>query len=195
MNLRLGAVPDAGAFDPEAEGFVSLREPDDSTFLAASIPVSAVIFVLLAFGWEVWWPPGCFLLSPFDFAFGIVAAIVVHEWIHALTLPDQGAGENTVFGFYPRHLIFYTHYEGPIDRDQFLLTLVSPFVMLSVCPLVFCASLGEASTLLRFVSLLNGIGCAGDILGFFLILRGVPENAIVRNKGSKTWWQSLESSC
>ena len=48
MNLRLGAVPDAGAFDPEAEGFVSLREPRDSTLLVASIPVSAVIFVLLA---------------------------------------------------------------------------------------------------------------------------------------------------
>lgn len=63
-----------------------------------------------------------------------------------------------MFGFYPRHLIFYTHYEGPIDRDQFLLTLVSRFVMLSVIPLVFCASLGEASTLLRFVSLLNGVG-------------------------------------
>ena len=193
MKLRLGAVPDAGSFDPEAEGFVCLREPRDSTFLAASIPVGFVLLVLLAFGWQVWWPAGCYLLSPVDFALGIVAVIVVHEWIHALTLPDQGAGENTVFGFYPRQLIFYTHYEGPIDRDQFLLAFVSPFVMLSVIPLVFCASLGEPSTLLRFVSLLNGLGCSADILGFFLILRGVPKNAIIRTKGWKTWWQSLES--
>lgn len=187
MNLRLGAVPDAGAFDPEAEGFVSLREPDDSTFLAASIPVSWVIFVLLACGWEVWWPGGCYLLGLVDFAFGIVAVIVVHEWIHALTLPDQGAGENTVFGFYPRHLIFYTQLRGsdrsgPVSSDarepvRHALRHSARFLRVS----------RRGVDAARFVSLLNGVGCAGDILGFFLILRGVPKNAIILNKGSKTW--------
>ena len=185
MNLRLGAVPDAGAFDPEAEGFVSLREPDDSTFLEASIPVSWVIFVLLACGWEVWWPGGCYLLGLVDFAVGIVAVIVVHEWIHALTLPDQGAGENTVFGFYPRHLIFYTHYEGPIDRDQFLLTLVSPFVMLSVIPLVFCASLGEASTLLDSSPCSTESAAPATSWVFFSFSEAYPRTRLSLTRGRK----------
>ena len=193
MNLRWGPVPDNDAFDPESEGYVALWEPSESTFLAASIPVSFVLFVALALAWDAWWPAtGCYLLSPVDLLLGIVASIVVHEWVHALTLPDQGAGENTLFGFYWRQMIFYTHYEGAIDRERFLVTLVSPFVMLSIVPLVFCAALGEPSTLLRFISILNGLGSSADILGFFLVLRGIPKNAIVRNKGWKTWWQPLE---
>ena len=106
----------------------------------------------------------------------------------------KGAGENTVFGFYAKHLVFYTHYEGPIDRDQFLLTLLSPFVALSVMPLLFCSLIGEAPALLRFTSVWNAMGCSADILGFFLILFGVPQNAGIRNQGSKTWWRPVTCS-
>ena len=189
MKLVWGPVPESPGFEPRAEGFVPLREPSDGALILASIPISLALFVVFALAWNYWVPDGWYTLGLVDLAFGVVAMIVLHEWVHALTLPDQGAGENTVFGFYLRHVVFYTHYEGPIDRDQFLLTLLSPFVLLSIVPLVFCALIGEAPALLRFVSVWNAMGCSADILGFFLIVVSVPKHAAIRNQGTRTWWQ------
>ena len=122
-----------------------------------------------------------------------VPMIVVHELVHAIAHPGNGRSEKSLVGFWPSHLLFYAHYEGEMSRNRFLTILLMPTIVLTIIPLLFLIALRLDSKWLAALALANGVGACGDLLGVLLLVFQIPSNAIVRNKGWRTFWKPVET--
>ena len=193
---RQDGLPDNPDFEPRAEdGWHPLPEPPAEKLqayalipLALSLPVLAAAWVLagmLAGGVRlslddasVW---GVFVIVP--------AVIVVHEAIHLLLHPGSGRHAHSVLGASSKHGMIYALYFGEMRRMRYVAILLGPFVVLSVLPLLWCLATRTFSGWAAAVSLLNAAFACGDLLATWLILRGSPPGAMMRNRGYYTWWR------
>ena len=193
MQLRRGAPPVDEDFDPEAEGWSAIREPGPLLLQVLAIPllVLCVGAVAAAFHW----------LSPIDLddmmerlgglglLLAIVAIIVVHELIHALAHPGNGRSERTVVGVWPSRGLAYAHWIGELSRDRFLWVFVAPSLALTVAPLVVAVACQLDWWPLAAVSLINAALAAGDAVGVLLVATQIPREAMVRNKGWRSYYR------
>jgi hypothetical protein len=90
--------------------------------------------------------------------------------------------------------LFHAHYEGEMPRNRFLLVFALPFVVLSLVPAALVVLLGHSipamvTWYLTIVALTNGVLSSGDAIGFVLVAVQVPNSAVVRNHGWKTYWK------
>lgn len=137
MKFRIGSLPVNQDFDPHAGNWIPCKEPKPwvSTWLI-SIPLSlllAIIFTVMLFKLTPFDLQG---LTPYKLVLLYIGVIVAHEAIHAVMQPDRGTSARTTLGFWPSHLVFYAHYDGERSRANFLFGLVSPFLLLSVVPML-----------------------------------------------------------
>ena len=84
--------------------------------------------------------------------------------------------------------MFYAHYDGELSRDRFLLILAAPTLVLTILPLSVCVLFDWNAPAVAAFAVANGIGAAGDILGFGVLAAQIPRAAIVRNKGWRTYY-------
>ena len=202
MRFHSGAVPEDPDFQPEAEGWRSIREP--GPWMMQLIALPAAIILLLVSGALL------YLVLPNQFSLDrqltgglppgwlvaiLVLVIPVHELIHAVLHPGWGFSSNSIIGLWSSRLLFYAHYEGAMSRNRFLLVFAGPYLVLSLLPVaaiaalrVLDASLGALAAL-ALLSLWAGALASGDFVGFWLILSQIPNGALVRNKGWKTYWK------
>jgi Putative zincin peptidase len=219
MRFHFGVPPEDETFDPQAEGWLPIREPVPRVLMLIAIPVAIGLFLL--------WGVLCFLVFPVEqfvpeiipisekviqIQIPIVASILetsiwpfltililfipIHELIHALCFPDRGLSSRTFIGVWPSRGFFYAHYEGSMPRNRFLLVLAAPFIALSLMPITLIAGLRflgwlpEIMLSLAWLSLVNSLGAAGDLIGVWRVSSRIPRAAMVRNKGWKTYWKS-----
>ncbi len=210
MRFHYGEIPEAASFDPEAEGWASIREPSPLLMNVLAIPTALLMFALtiglLSLAWEGWWIAAIwgdseieYTSSPFPLILAIIfISIPVHEFVHALTHPHFGSSSKSILGLWLSRGLFYAHYEGEMPRNRFLVILAMPFLILSMLPVTIIALIGSSvpTTLPRylvFVALVNSVLSSGDALGFALILSQIPRSAVVRNKGWKSYWKQGEA--
>lgn len=193
MRFNVGAVPEAADFDPESEGWRSIREPDPVTMQYVAIPVLLVTAAIMTFviatatpvrAIDAWTP----LLLVF------FPVVVVHELIHALVHPGNGRHEETIVGVWPSRLLFYAHYDAALTRERFLLILAAPFFILTVVPLAILVIARLDSPLLAAFAVANGVGACGDLLGIILVAFQIPRRALVRNKGWRSYWKPADAA-
>jgi hypothetical protein len=122
----------------------------------------------------------------------ILFILPVHEMAHALLHPGGGASNRTTVGVWPGRLLFFAHYEGPMSRNRFLAILAAPLILLSLAPLVVATVFEVQWWALGVVSFLNTVAASGDIIGIILIAAQVPRDAIVQNKGWRSYWRLAE---
>ena len=190
---RQNGIPDNPDFEPTAEnGWTALPEPPPEKLqihalvpLALTLPVFALAWLwLLRHGARDFGPVGAWagLLV-------VLPLVVVHEGIHLLLHPGHGRSSQSVLGGSSKHGIIYALYFGEMIRARYVVVLLGPFVVLSVLPLLACAIAGWFHPLPALASLWNTLFACGDLLGAWLILRGSPPGARLRNRGYHTWWR------
>jgi Putative zincin peptidase len=202
MRFCIGIPRPNDAFQPERDGWTRFREPTMLVFWLYALPVSALTFVglMVAIGsvgdtsarivintrdatvWQV-------VLVVFLAVLAFFSVLVIHELVHLLMHPQQGRSRDSIVGVWPRAFVFYSSFDNEISRNRFLVMVASPFLLLSVCPVLLFWITGKVLLSLVFVALVNGIGSSFDLLVIGMVLAQVPSNALIRNKGWITYWK------
>lgn len=190
MKFRIGSLPVNQDFDPHAGNWIPCKEPKPwvSTWLI-SIPLSlllAIIFTVMLFKLTPFDLQG---LTPYKLVLLYIGVIVAHEAIHAVMQPDRGTSARTTLGFWPSHLVFYAHYDGERSRANFLFGLVSPFLLLSVVPMLLAIAFQTSAWWVGALILGNAVASSADLFGFFAVLLGTPKNSQLINNGWYTYWR------
>jgi hypothetical protein len=66
---------------------------------------------------------------------------------------------------------------------------ITPFIVLSVVPIIIGLCFSVAPFWLVALSTVNAFGASGDLIGAGLLALQVPASGRVRNKGRDTWWR------
>jgi len=194
MKFQIGPMPEDEGFEPDGDsGWRRLKEPGPIGAQLRAFPL-AVVLVLLIFALL----SGYFrsdlldLVDPYILFLPLLmlAVFVFHEGIHAFFHPGRGTTDRSVLGFWPATLLLYAHYVGPLSRNRFLLILASPFVFLTLVPILVALTLDAAPAWLFWVTILNAAGSSVDLVGIILLLTQLPGSAIVRNKGWASYWRT-----
>ena len=189
MKIHWGAVPENTNFDPEAEGWSTIREPGPITLQFIAMPMAVVVGgLLMGMLWLVW-PGGAATGSIWLLLLIAILLIPVHELLHVICFPGGLLSPHTLIGFWPSRVLFYAYYEGVLSRTRFLVTYAMPFLVLSILPILLVGVFGWPSLELVALSIINGMSASGDILGILLIGSQVPTSARVRNRGWRTYWK------
>jgi len=193
MRLHYGAVPKTEGFNPEAEGWRTIREPGPIALQVIALPIA----IALIFIWAV-----CVLSSQQNTFLSqgitidistlllLILLIPVHELLHAVVHPGWGLTSSTIIGLWLSKGLFYAHYTGEMSRNRFLLVGVMPFIVLGVLPTVLIMLMPELRQTLLWLSLYGSVIACGDleIMGFIILQ--IPPSAKVRNQGWKLYWKS-----
>jgi hypothetical protein len=85
--------------------------------------------------------------------------------------------------------LFYAHYDGPLSRNRFVLTLLTPLLVLTLGVWLAELVLHTGWGLLPAWSVLNAMFAGGDILATGMVVWQIPARAETRNQGWNTWWR------
>lgn len=186
MRLHIGEIPDSADFRPDAE-WIQMREPTPWLMQLCAVPVGLALAVGLGVLWMVLTPLGRAPAPSVGTIAGALLAIVpVHEGLHLAVHPRTG---DSIIGFWPARLLFYTHYHNQLPCRRYLAVLLTPVAVLSLVPLMACALTGTASAFLAVTSVANALFASGDLLAVGLLLAQVPSRATLRNKGWRLYWK------
>lgn len=199
MRFHVGPIPEDPSFSPEAEGWELLREPPTAHLMLMAIPLGVLLAVLVALGWSLLvpldMPGGAFAVTitlP-GLAISLVAVavfVLAHEALHAVPALWAGSHSAVVVGFWPRYLAPYVAYLGALPRAAQLWCGVAPLLALTVLPVLVALAAPPAALWMAGISVLNTLGSAADLVMLALIVRQVPQGAMVRNQGHATWWRA-----
>ena len=194
MKLRLGPLPEVPEFTPD-DSWILVHEPSLLGFQLRAVPIAVVMTAFIAVLWLLLTPVKhsigalTFPLPVFNFIVCLLGVIVVHELIHASVHPKIGMSQNTVIGCWPSRMFVYTIYVGELTRNRCIAILITPFIMISVVPLVFAAITQTGPFWVAYISILNALLACGDLLAAIMTFRLFPNGAIIRTKGLLTFWK------
>lgn len=196
MRFRVGSIPDE--FTPDSS-WRFMREPSPLAMQFFAIPLGFAVAAAIGY---CWYRTGVFSSLKFEgrYSFGFLISlllsfpglIIVHEILHAAVHPGFGRSSATTVGIWPRRLLFYAHYSGPLTRNRFLAVLAMPFFVITVLPLAMAAAGTLApgfAMAAGWFSIWNAFFACGDYFGFALVLAQVPSGSIVQNRGWRTCWK------
>jgi hypothetical protein len=130
--------------------------------------------------------------------FGVLLVVFLHEVLHTVFMPDWGRSARSLIAVWPEKMLFYAIYMGPLPRNQLLLVFLTPLLALTGLPLVLLAILAQfpgtltAQGWLATLALVNGVGACGDIIAIFLVSLQIPANAMVQNRGWRSYWKVIQ---
>jgi hypothetical protein len=183
MRFMKGAIPEDAAFRPEDDCWKYIRD--------------------ITPGWQQW--ISCLLIAPAAFLLGrseitpamcllilsgILPLIPLHEFIHTLFMPRPRSKEAVIVGYETEKGYFYASYNGEDKKGNVIIMLGAPLFFISIMPVVILAMLGIHVHVLNVILVLHIAGCKDDICGILTILLQVPNGALLRSKGSNSYWRT-----
>ena len=189
MKFIIGPMPEDEDFEPEKSGWTFLKEPRPSTLFLIALFLAVLSGLETTFLWVTLTPVKFARLNPLYALLAVPCIIPLHELIHALVLPVKQDRYRTFFGFWPARFAFYIHYTGPISRTRYMTISIFPYLLLSILPILICASLQTTSYAVAYAGIGNSFACGADFATFLIILLRVPPNTTLRQQGYKTWWK------
>lgn len=128
-----------------------------------------VILFLLPFLFKGWFPP---ITAIVLFLIGIFV-FILHEILHIIVINKQGDISITFSGIF-----FWLHTNAILSKLRFWTFMSLPFMALSVVPFIVSLFLSEdIKSILLFVSWINAVISASDIINSFLIAIK-PKNSV-----------------
>ncbi|MDT8896636.1 DUF3267 domain-containing protein [Thermanaerothrix sp. 4228-RoL] len=195
MRFHYGSIPENKDFNPEAEGWLSIREPGPIAMQVIAIPVALILLAVWAvclFSIQQDLPPFQAFRADINTLLILLLIIPVHELLHAFTHPGWGTSSNSIIGLWLSKGLFYAHYEGEMSRNRFLLVFVMPLIVLGVLPTLLIMMRPEWTQSLLWISLFGTILASGDLVCVGIIFFQIPRSAVVRNKGWRTYWKPAQ---
>lgn len=188
MKFNIGEVPTLESFNDD--GLKLLREPDEKVF-ESIIGVLFVVFLLSMLSiWLIFipvnWPESTLTILLQSLLIALIL-IPVHEGLHAIMYPHKSSGE-VVLGYWPQKYYFYAAYTGQVSRNRLIVVYVTPFLFLSILPIVMAMSEDAVPAWLALASIINAGFSSADLYIVYLLVSQVPRNALVQNNGWQTYW-------
>jgi hypothetical protein len=119
----------------------------------------------------------------------IFLIVPIHELAHAAGFKGGVMSRQVVFGFYPKVLGCYAHYDGHIPRNRYVIVAALPFLILTIIPLALVAGFGLDHRSLTALVIANGLASSLDLLTIVIVLRETPRRSVLMNSGMKTYWK------
>ena len=190
-------------FEPKREGYTKMKEPPMHALMMIALPVgavtAAVLFVVAQrlttvklglFNFPSLGLPLAVEIIIWLVAFVAFNAVMIplHELLHALMFPEPLKSERVYFGFHNMGA-FYAFYTEDLKRWQMLLSMATPFVVLTLTPWVLIVVYNVNLPLLMLAILYHAFTAAGDLIGIYLVLKNTPTNSVLKNKGYDTYYK------
>lgn len=196
MRFVWGPIPPSRVLNPQEEQWTPLRELGAgrlalvASLLGLPFFVAAVI-MLRSMSGQLRGLVETQPLAGVACLLAFLAMMPVHELIHGLGYGPDIRSPHLIIGAWPSRGICYAIYDSPLPRTRVLRTLVAPFLVLSLLPLVCLPWLeGSAWGLGLVFSLLHAAMSAGDFIVLWSLVSQVPRNALVHNNGWQTYWST-----
>jgi hypothetical protein len=187
MHLHIGEIPDSPDFVPD-DSWTLLEEATPWVMQVLSLPVGLALALALGALWMTVTPLGDGPAPSVGECFAALLAVVpAHEALHLVMHPRTG---DSIIGFWPSRLLFYTHYHNRLSCRRYLAVLLTPVVVLSLIPLAVCALTATASPFFAVASVSNAVFASGDLFAVGLLLAQVPPHATLGSKGWRVWWKA-----
>lgn len=193
MKFQIGSIPIDTTFTPDKSWrLVKVRSVWGFQLQSALLGLVSLIAVTSL--WVVATPLlGVIRTTIFPLPIHVIilfflGTISVHELIHALLHPKLGMTQDTVIDFWPSRIFLCTLYNGPLGKAHQILILVTPFVTLSLVPLLISVVTQTAPLWLAYVSMLNAFVSCGDMLAAYIISNKIPNGSKVRSRGWETYY-------
>ncbi len=195
MRFVKGPIPENEAFQPEMAGWNKIKELDPKWLGWIAFPFGLPVASALL------WISNLQFSGIRDLSFphfliillGTYALSPIHEYLHALFMPKSQSDDGVVLGYWKEKKIFFAHYEGEMARNRLLLIMVAPLLCISVIPVVVLTVLEINLSLFTGILLFHAILCGADLYGFSSVLLRIPNKALIRNKGWRTYWRPRAS--
>lgn len=192
MRFRLGPIPISSQFR-EFDPWMPLREATPWRAWFYAMPFAILNFLILGLPWFLFDSINeeslrvSFHHWPIWRAF--LGLVLLHEVCHLLMHPRRGFSRQTIVGFWPSRTLIYVHYDGEKTRNTAICILLTPLLLLSAAPLVLASLCKEAIPLVASLAIANAFVSCLDVYEAALIMSQVPNGAIVRNQGWRTYWR------
>lgn len=187
MKFIKSAYPSSENFNPATDVWTKSKEPTQKNFFILAFII--LVFTILLMNKLI------DFLSPFNSYTNILYDMVlflviipIHELFHALVFPEPLTSRHVIFGTLLEKGCFYAYYDGEMTKCRFLISIIMPFTILTLLPLILIIFCGFNGYLFE-CSYINSLFCCGDIISFFIIIFTLPKKSIVRNKGWYTYYR------
>ena len=197
MKFHFGPVPDPLDFIPDAP-WQALDEPSINVLNFVILPYALATLGAVFILWFGLTPLSLIDLEYFTFIDNSTASlmvifvilIILHELLHTVIHPGFGLSSQSILGLWLSRGVFYAAYAAEWSRNRAVACLLTPFLTLSILPLILAPLFsGDMMALLCFVSLVNAFASCADLFFARLIFLQVPADGILRNKGYRTYWK------
>ena len=193
MKFKFGPTPESEEFNPEADGWVIVREPGPGKVQLVAFPIAILFCFALVYAYHRLvglhtLPQPLWKFTPHLMVIGMIIA-AVHELIHGVFTPGCGLSNRTSYGIWPRKFIFYVFYDGEITKYRFLLIQLAPFLILSVLPFSMELIMHWGALPIWVLTFFNTLLSLGDLVGAPITMFQIPKGATVRLNGWWTYWR------
>jgi hypothetical protein len=193
LKFSIGDLPVGDRFFDFDSRWIELKEPSVNQTLLIGHSLSVLIPIILLYLFKV--------IIPFEFAILkelidqfrlwsfpiLILLLLTHELVHALTFPKRGFSDDTLITFAPIKGMALAFYKGELTRENFLLSLITPFFLLTILPLVYC--LYDFHPLVFSLAIINSSFSSFDIFYFWVVARNSPQKSIFKNHGYKSYFR------
>ncbi|WP_251860091.1 DUF3267 domain-containing protein [Clostridium sp. Marseille-Q2269] len=113
--------------------------------------------------------------------------MMIHEFIHALFIPNVLKSDKTYWGINGFYGFVYT--TEKIRKGRFIIISIMPFVLLSVILPFILNVFGWLNDFTTLLCLINSMGSCVDCLNIFMVAMQVPKGSYVINNGLETYFK------
>jgi len=181
-------------------GWLPLREPRriavaiilSVPFMVANLFIAVMaIRVFSTISWEEFgFTPDSFTITiNLGVIILLIFLIIVHELLHLIFVPNFISSRKTYVGLAIFGGFVYT--EEDIGKSRFILITVAPFLLVSIILPIILGLSGVLTTPVKLFIILNAMASSVDMLNLLLVILQVPNKAVLKNNGMKTYWKTL----
>lgn len=189
-----------------ANDWIQLREPNNLvSIMLAAIPLIILCalpslkifdifspFSLTDYGITLLPPTISITIYFTDLAWFLVCAIgliFIHELMHLVFVPDFLNSDKTFLGI--TYFGGFAYSEEALSKSRFILTLLTPYVVISIILPGILGALNILNPLVKFLLILHAMSSGVDMLGLILLLTQVPSGVYLTCNGTKTYWKRI----
>lgn len=127
-------------------------------------------------------------LSTLPYIFMILVFMSLHEFIHAMCIPNFMKSDKTFWGINGAFGFVLT--TEKLEKGRFIMISVLPYLFLSVLLPFILNAFDLLNAYTAFLCLINAMGSCVDFLNVCLIAFQVPNNACIINNGFETFYKN-----